>query len=530
MLAKKHLGSYRILGRISSGGMGDVYLGEDIRLKRRVAIKALKQEFISDSNVIERFNLEAITLAKLSHPNVITLYAFLEEDDNYYLVVEFISGWALNTFIEQAGALPLSVSLYLYKQILAGISAIHAKGIVHRDLKPSNIMITEDLIVKVMDFGIARFQTDTRLTRHGKLIGTIEYMSPEQILGKDATVASDIYSLGVLLFEMVTGRAPFSGDSEYEVMRSQVEKPPPSPLEFKADIPQKLVDILSRALAKNPDERYLTAEAFTKALDETDIDTSNAILKLHEFIRAHRLEQEKTLYHISPIDHESSQELILTHQFTNNSKKQNFIYIKNIYSRFISILGQRLWLGPLILLISFAIVSGLMLKRNLLESVNKSVSEEMDKNFTDSNVREDIIIKDSFSKVREEIIIKDSFNNTDSREISHAFTTDRDVSSIVDLILKDINEEVPSNQIEPLPFTPIQPPKPSRSAVDLTVGQPSSTSTLPFLQRLPMTTDIGTAVEQKIKPEKLPIATQEEIRPKTTDEPRRESSEWIIHK
>jgi serine/threonine protein kinase len=170
MPVKKIIGSYRIIDCIGSGGMGHVFIGEDVHLKRKVAIKVLKQELVNESDIIERFKLEAVTLAKINHPNVATIYAFFEKDNRYFIVTELISGWQLNTFIEKTGALPLSVALYFFKQVLAGIGSVHAENIVHRDLKPSNIMINESLIAKVLDFGIVKIQTGKRLTKYDKLI------------------------------------------------------------------------------------------------------------------------------------------------------------------------------------------------------------------------------------------------------------------------------------------------------------------------------------------------------------------------
>ena len=516
MLAKKSIGSYRILGRISSGGMGDVYLGEDTCLERQVAIKALKQELVSEPDVIERFKLEAITLARLNHPNVTTIYAFLEEDDNRYLVIELISGWELSIFIEKVGALPLSVALYLHKQALAATSAVHAQGIVHRDLKPSNVMVTEGLIVKVMDFGIARFQMGNRLTRHSKLIGTIEYMSPEQILGKDATTASDIYSLGVLLFEMVTGRAPFSGGSEYEVMKSQVENPPPSPLEFKADIPDKLVDVLSRALAKTPEERYPSAEAFMKELDETGIDTSNATSTLLEIIRAHQLEKEKTIDYSSPLaDDGNVKEPMLTGK-SGDSKKQAFFYANTIYRRLISALARTPWLGPLILFVSLATVGGLVFKNNPPASSKSPIPEER----VDEPIRRDMPVK---------ITAKEALNTNDSSKMSGSVGINSNMSPLTDLNQKSTDDEVLDDRAEQAPSVNVQPSHLDQSPVGMAAVQPLPKVTIPSRQPIPMTKG-RFAIEQTSEVEKPQNTTRTKSRPKPTDDDRRGGSEWVIHK
>lgn len=377
MLAPKIIGNYWIIDCIGSGGMGDVYTGEDIHLKRRVAIKALRQERLNEPEVIERFRMEAVTLARLNHPNVATIYALLEEQNNYYIVMELISGWQLSTFLGKIGALPLSVAFYFFKQVLEGIGSVHAENIVHRDLKPSNIMIDENLIAKVMDFGIARFQTGGRLTRYDKLVGTIEYMSPEQILGKDVNTASDIYSLGILLFEMVTGHLPFSAESDYELMKCQVENPPPILTDFRADIPDKLVNILSRALDKNPQKRFPSAEAFSNAIDEIGINTSNAKPRIQEFIGSHQLENKKTIDTKSPSSVDGACQNPMNKGKSSDIKKQAPSYIYMIFSGFILLLTQRPWLGPLILLLSISTVGGLILMNNPRFSYNTLVQEQI---------------------------------------------------------------------------------------------------------------------------------------------------------
>jgi serine/threonine-protein kinase len=263
------VGNYQIQAKIGEGGMGAVFLGLDLMLEREVAIKVLRPELACQPQVVERFRAEAVTLARLNHSHIATLYNFLRHGDDFLMVMEFVRGETLESVIKRCGALPLGQSLRLFCQALEGISEAHALGIVHRDLKPSNLMLTEKGAIKVMDFGIARVLGSARMTRTGRILGTIEYMSPEQVHGQETDARSDIYSLGIVLYEMLTGHVPFSSNSEFELMRAQIEDPPPPPRNFAAHIPPAVEAIVLRALAKNPAERFQTSDEFRAALLNT---------------------------------------------------------------------------------------------------------------------------------------------------------------------------------------------------------------------------------------------------------------------
>ncbi len=260
------IGTFRIEQKIGEGGMGAVYRGRDLMLEREVAIKALRPELARQPELVARFRSEAVTLAKLNHSHIATLYNFLRHGDDYFMVMEFVRGSTLEAIIRQTGAIETECAVRLFCQALEGIAHAHALGVIHRDIKPANIMLTANDEVKVMDFGIARVLGSARQTKTGRLIGTLEYMSPEQMRSQETDARSDVYSLGILLYEMLTGRVPFQSTSDYELMRAQVEDEPIAPRDFKGDIPLAVELAILRALAKDPAARFQSATEFRAAL------------------------------------------------------------------------------------------------------------------------------------------------------------------------------------------------------------------------------------------------------------------------
>ncbi len=260
------VGNYKIEEKLGEGGMGAVYKGVDTMLDREVAIKALKPELASQTSVVERFRTEAVTLAKLNHPNIATLYSMFRQGDELYMVLEFVRGETLDSIIQKRGALPAEEAIPVFCQVLDGIDHAHELGIVHRDIKPANMMLTEKGTLKVLDFGIARLLGSARMTRAGNIIGTLEYMAPEQVRGQETDGRSDLYALGMMLYEVLTGKLPFDTDNEFELMKSQTEFTPRPPREINPAIPVEVEAAIMKAIEKNPDDRFQTGGEFREVL------------------------------------------------------------------------------------------------------------------------------------------------------------------------------------------------------------------------------------------------------------------------
>ena len=276
-LVGSRVGNYLITKRLGAGGVGEVFKGVDVLLKREVAIKVLRDELASDPLFLERFRQEAQLHAKLSHPNVASLHAFLHEGDTQFMVMEYVPGISLDEFVRSGGPVPVERALGIFRKALDGIEHAHGCGIVHRDIKPANIMLSDSGQVKVMDFGIARaLDNHEHLTRHGQVAGTAKSMSPEQIRGRQADVRSDIYSLGIVLYTLLAGRAPFDGQNDFELMKLQLEQAPP-PLRGLVDkLPPKVEAAVMRALEKDPSARFQTVAEFARALDACVADVAAA--------------------------------------------------------------------------------------------------------------------------------------------------------------------------------------------------------------------------------------------------------------
>jgi serine/threonine-protein kinase len=252
-------GRYRILRRIGSGGMADVYLAEDQELGRNVAIKILNDRHAGDEQFVERFRREAKNAAGLSHANIVSIYDRGEAEGTYYIAMEHIDGRSLKELIVARGPAPIHVTIDYARQILSALRFAHRRGLVHRDIKPHNVLDDGDGRVKVTDFGIARAGA-SQMTEAGSIVGTAQYLSPEQARGAAVDARSDLYSLGIVLYELLTGKVPFNGESPVEIAMKHLSGRPEPPSAHRPEVPRDLDLVVLRALAKDPDERYQSAE------------------------------------------------------------------------------------------------------------------------------------------------------------------------------------------------------------------------------------------------------------------------------
>ena len=266
LAAGSMLGNYQIVGQIGEGGMGVVYQARDTVLDRTVALKILPPHLVQNPDFMHRFRTEAHAQARLQHPNIVTLYSMLELPAGFVLVMEYVEGQTLLQRIHADGPLEPAEAIGIFAQALQAVAYAHHMGIVHRDLKPDNIFITRKNEIKIMDFGVAKILDNQEPTRSRSMVGTLLYISPEQINGRDADFRSDIYTLGIGLFETVTGRLPFERKTDYGLMHAHILENPPRPRRLKGSLPREIEKVILKAIEKEPARRFQSADDFRAAL------------------------------------------------------------------------------------------------------------------------------------------------------------------------------------------------------------------------------------------------------------------------
>src|SRR5579859_3571232 len=254
----QRVGDYEVIAPLGAGGMGRVYKVRNVISNREEAMKILLPDFAADPDLAARFMAEIRTLAGLDHPGIAQLRTAFQHNNQFVMVMEFVEGTTLEKLAEQT-RIPLDHVLDFSMQVLAALSYAHGKGVTHRDIKPANIMITTHGVVKLMDFGIAKSNEDMQLTRPGTTMGSVYYISPEQVRGGTADARSDLYSFGVTLYEILTGRKPFQADTSYSVLHAQLSQAPTPLIEINPEIPPQLNAIVLRAMEKQPENRFQTA-------------------------------------------------------------------------------------------------------------------------------------------------------------------------------------------------------------------------------------------------------------------------------
>lgn len=297
---------YQIIRSIGEGGMANVYLAYDTILDRNVAVKILRGDLADDEKFVKRFQGEAIAASSLNHPNIVEMYDVGDDDGKYFIVMEYVDGKTLKSLIKKRGALTLSEIIDIMLQLTSAVSCAHDSYIIHRDIKPQNVMILEDGRVKIMDFGIAMALGSNELTQTNSVMGSVHYLPPEQANGKGSTMKSDIYSLGILMFELLTGKLPFKGDNAVEIAIKQMKEPIPSVCKINPNIPQSIENIILKACAKNPKNRY-------ESVKDMREDIERCLEPEHQF-------EERYVYKFSEQDLENTK---VMEPITGKKKEEN---------------------------------------------------------------------------------------------------------------------------------------------------------------------------------------------------------------
>ncbi len=314
MIGRRLNDRYKLLKMIGGGGMANVYLAHDDILDRDVAVKILRLDYANNEEFIKRFHREAQSVTTLSHPNIVNIYDVGEEDGIYYLVMEFVPGRTLKQYIQQQGMLSVTEALDIMEQLASAMSHAHHFEIVHRDIKPQNILIRDDGVVKVTDFGIATATSATTITHTNSVLGSVHYLSPEQARGGGANKKSDIYSLGIVMFELLTGRPPFSGESAVSIALKHLQNETPSVKRWNPDVPQSVENIILKATAKDPFHRY-------DSVDEMKQDIVTALLpeRANEE-RFHIIDDEEATKALPIIRHEAFPDIVTDETIINSGK------------------------------------------------------------------------------------------------------------------------------------------------------------------------------------------------------------------
>jgi len=286
---------YQIIKTLGEGGMANVYLAHDTILDRDVAVKVLRGDLANDEKFVRRFQREALSASSLSHPNIVEMYDVGEDDGGYYIVMEYVDGKTLKQVLKQRGHLSLTEVIDIMLQVTDGMAHAHDAYIIHRDIKPQNIMILPNGMIKITDFGVATALNSTQLTQTNSVMGTVHYLPPEQAAGKGSTIRSDIYSMGIMMYELLTGLVPYKGDNAVEIALKHLKEPLPSARKLNPQIPQSLENVIIKATAKNPKNRYPDArsmhEDIKTALDDSRKDEKRYVYPYPE----NDLEETKAL-------------------------------------------------------------------------------------------------------------------------------------------------------------------------------------------------------------------------------------------
>ncbi|MEG0408738.1 MAG: Stk1 family PASTA domain-containing Ser/Thr kinase [Bacilli bacterium] len=314
---------YQVIRSIGEGGMANVYLAYDTILDRNVAVKVLRGDLATDEKFVRRFQREAISASSLSHPNIVEMYDVGEDEGNYFIVMEYVDGKTLKNLIKKRGSLTVPEVVDIMLQLTSAISCAHDSYIIHRDIKPQNVMILDDGRVKITDFGIAIASNASELTQTNSVMGSVHYLPPEQANGNGATAKSDIYSLGILMFELLTGKLPFKGENAVEIALKQMKERIPSVCKINEEIPQSIENVIIKACAKNPKNRYLNVkEMYNDVKTALDEDRKEETLHKHRYPEED-LDETKVIEELDKIN--DTQKTTIEIKEEKQEKKFNFV-------------------------------------------------------------------------------------------------------------------------------------------------------------------------------------------------------------
>ena len=364
---------YKIIRSIGEGGMANVYLAYDTILEREVAVKILRGDLADDEKFVRRFQREANAASSLKHPNIVEMYDVGEDDGKYFIVMEYINGKTLKSLVKKRGALTLSEVNDIMLQLTSAVACAHDSYIIHRDIKPQNVMILEDGRVKITDFGIAMALNSNELTQTNSVMGSVHYLPPEQANGSGSTIKSDIYSLGILMFELLTGKLPFKGENAVEIAIKQMKEPIPSVIETNPNIPQSVENIILRACAKNPRNRYDSAaemyEDIKTSLDPLRFEEKRLVYRYPE----HELEDTKVMPDLSNFKtrEEKNEEVVEIDNEEKKTKKINKVII------ICSIVATVLIIGIVVVMLFLRAPKDVTVPKNLVGKDQELVEEKL---------------------------------------------------------------------------------------------------------------------------------------------------------
>ena len=442
---------YEVIKSIGEGGMANVYLAYDTILDRNVAIKVLRGDLANDEKFVRRFQREALSASSLSHPNIVAMYDVGEDDGLYYIVMEYIEGKTLKQLLKKRGSLTLSEAIDIMLQLTDGMAHAHDSYIVHRDLKPQNIMIQDDGQIKITDFGIAMALNSTQLTQTNSVMGSVHYLPPEQAAGKGTTIKSDIYSMGIIFYELLTGELPFKGDSAVEIALKQMKEPLPDVHKLNNDIPQSIENVILKSTAKNPKSRYDDAKSMHNdlltALNDDRINEEPYVYPYPEH------EVDETTKIMEPI---SDDEALATPITDDKVKKSNklIIALSIIAGVIVLALISVFFIIPALTAesdVEVPDVSGMTVKRatNELEDAGLKVNSKV-KEVSSEDVKENRIVRTdprSGSTVKEGTSIT-LYKSTGAKTYTLESYINMDVNEATEL-LEDMGLEVTVQQIAP---------------------------------------------------------------------------------